>query len=157
MSKKQLIIYLVAAIAAIGGTLAFRLWPRTVPPEEASELYRRYADTPGVDATFIKGFHVNDTLSLDVTLLQATDSMGWETLVTDFQLPTIFLTSENHNVIFRKAKKGHTDRQRDPISENNDQIIVAVDIHAISIFHITDKNQFYQLILKQAKDLKNNP
>lgn len=41
----------------------------------------------GVDATFIKDFKVNDTVFVDVTLLEAIDSTGWDILKTDFKVP----------------------------------------------------------------------
>ena len=151
--KSRILYPLIVAAAVLGCLLALRWWPRTVPPEECSELYRAYMDTPGVDATFIRGFQVNDTLSIDVTLLQATDSMGWETLITDFQVTREFLTSENDHIITRKAKKGHTDRQMDTVPENNDLIIIADGMQTISIFHNTDKNQTYQIIHKHIKEI----
>jgi hypothetical protein len=38
-------------------------------------------------ASFIKDYKVNDTVSVDVTLLEATDSAGWATLKKDFEVP----------------------------------------------------------------------
>ena len=152
--KSRILYPLIVAAAVLGCLLALRWWPRTLPPEECSELYRAYMDTPGVDATFIRGFQVNDTVSVDVTLLQATDSAGWETLITDFKIVREFLTGNDKNIMVRRAKKGHTDRQMDSIPENNDLILVADGMHAISIFHITDKSQFVQIIMKHTQELK---
>ena len=50
---------------------------RTVPLEECSEVYRRYRDVPGIRAAFVKDKQINDSLRLDVTLLQAEDSMAF--------------------------------------------------------------------------------
>ena len=151
--KRTALLLTLAAVAVLGGTLVLRLWPRSLPPEECSELYRAYMDTPGVDATFIRGFQVNDTVSVDVTLLQATDSTGWATLVTDFQVRRESLTGRNDHIITRKAKRGHTDRQIDTIPENNDLILIADGMRKISIFHITDKRQLYQIINEQLKEI----
>ncbi|MBR4505919.1 MAG: hypothetical protein IKP21_04005, partial [Bacteroidales bacterium] len=73
--------FAVAVVLALAGITAAARWHRLFPTGEVSELYRAYMDTPGVDATFIRGFQVNDTVSVDVTLLQATDSAGWATLL----------------------------------------------------------------------------
>lgn len=150
---RYLLCFLVATVLSLGAVVAWRLWPRPLPPEECSELYRTYRDTPGIDATFIRGFQVNDTVSVDVTLLQATDSAGWETLVTDFQVRRESLTGRNDHIITRKAKRGHTDRQIDTIPENNDLILIADGMRKISIFHITDKRQLYQIINEQLKEI----
>ena len=40
-----------------------------------------------VSASFIKDYKVNDTVYVDVTLLEATDSVGWVTLKKDFDIP----------------------------------------------------------------------
>lgn len=40
-----------------------------------------------VKASFIKDFKVNDTVFVDVTLLEAIDSVGWDILKTDFKVP----------------------------------------------------------------------
>ena len=61
--------------------------PRTVPDSKCSELYRRYSDVPGIEATYVKDYPVNDTLSIGVTILQATDSTGWGRLQKGFSVP----------------------------------------------------------------------
>jgi hypothetical protein len=146
--------FIVATVLGIGAVVAWRWLPRPLPPEECSELYRAYMDTPGVDATFIRGFQVNDTVTVDVTLLQATDSAGWERLITDFKIVREFLTGNDNNIMVRKAKKGCTGKQIDPVPENNDLILLADGMHTISIFHITDKDQFYSIPNKHINGLK---
>ena len=37
-----------------------------------SELYNRYADKEGIEASFIKDYKVNDSVFVDVTVLEAT-------------------------------------------------------------------------------------
>ena len=60
---------------------AYRSCSRTLPESQCSEVYRRYAHVPGVEAAFVKGFPINDTVAVDVTLLRATDSAGWAYLM----------------------------------------------------------------------------
>ena len=66
---------------------AYRSCSRTLPESQCSEVYRRYAHVPGVEAAFVKGFPINDTLGVDVTLLRAADSAGWDFLVNAFNIP----------------------------------------------------------------------
>ena len=84
---KQFLLPAIIFLAIVLVALAVRLWPRTVPFDECSDLYQRYAAVDGVDATFIKDYKVNDTVFVDVTLLEATDSVGWATLTKDFEGP----------------------------------------------------------------------
>lgn len=87
MKPKQLILPAIIFLAIVLVALAVRLWPRTVPFDQCSDLYKHYANVEGIDATFIKDYKVNDTVFVDVTLLEATDSVGWATLKKDFEVP----------------------------------------------------------------------
>ena len=89
--------YVLPLLIVLLPVAIYALWewtPRTVPPERASELYRQYASNPHVTASFLKDFRVNDTVTVDVTLLEAKDDEGWEELremtggfpLTDYEL-----------------------------------------------------------------------
>ena len=59
----------------------FTMWKRWYwffPSHEVSEYYTRYAGTDGINAAFVKDYRINDTLLLDVTVLEVTDSAVWE-------------------------------------------------------------------------------
>ncbi|MBP5327849.1 MAG: hypothetical protein J6Y98_08065 [Bacteroidales bacterium] len=87
MKAKQLILPIIIFLAIVLVALAVRLWPRTIPFDQCSDVYKRYAAVDGVVATFIKDYKVNDTVFVDVTLLEATDSVGWAILKKDFEVP----------------------------------------------------------------------
>ena len=87
MRKRNiLLLTILVVIAVVGGMLAVRYLPGIVPESQCSEVYRRYAHVPGVEAAFVKGFPINDTLGVDVTLLRAADSAGWDFLVDTFHV-----------------------------------------------------------------------
>ena len=87
MRKRNiLLLTILVVIAVVGGMLAVRYLPGIVPESQCSEVYRRYAHVPGVEAAFVKGFPINDTLGVDVTLLRATDSAGWAYLMEAFHI-----------------------------------------------------------------------
>lgn len=68
----------------VAGTLSVKLWPRTVPYEQCSDIYKKYAGTDGIEAAFVKDYRINDTLTLPVTLLETKDTNIWENLCKDF-------------------------------------------------------------------------
>lgn len=124
------------------------LHPRQLPEEECSDTYRRYKDVEGVAASFIKGFPVNDTLCLDVTTLQATDSGGWERLKEDFhvsQLPEIFLRRIEEGkdiVIVRFAPKSDPTLPTDTTNAlNNNVVAISQLYHTISIFYTATESE----------------
>ena len=70
---------------------AFTLWKRWYwffPTHAVSEYYTRYAGAEGINAAFVKDYRVNDTLLLDVTVLEVTDSAVWEQVCDDLHLLT---------------------------------------------------------------------
>ena len=82
------LFWLVALVLVFAtGSVSFILVSK--PQTEADDLYRTYAAVPGIDATFLRNFPINDTLTIDVTILQATDSAGWERLIADFHIPDV--------------------------------------------------------------------
>ena len=92
--RTRLIVFpLAAVLLAALATLAVVCRTRTLSEEECGPLYRHYAHCEGVRASYLKGKRVNDTMRVDMTLLQATDSAGWARLQEDFQIPPL---SEEH-------------------------------------------------------------
>lgn len=77
-------VILLVEVAAI--TL-WNQWDRIFPSHTVSEVYTKYADADGIRAAFVKDYRINDTVSVDVTFLEATDSASWAILCRDFAIP----------------------------------------------------------------------
>lgn len=84
--KRRWTITLLAIPVAVLVAMLLTYRHHTVPLEQCSELYRRYQTVEGVKASYIKDFPVNDTLRVDVVLLEATTDAGWDTLHAHFSL-----------------------------------------------------------------------
>ena len=87
-NKKRfwLIIAILALVEALVCYIAIQ-WKYIFPSNEVSEIYARYEKVEGIDVSFVKDYKVNDTVIVDVTLLEATDSVIWTTLKKDFEVP----------------------------------------------------------------------
>ena len=68
------------------GVAAVAAWRYLLPKRHVSDIYRRYEHADGIAASYIHNFPVNDTLTLDVTLLAATTDSAWQALCADFAL-----------------------------------------------------------------------
>ena len=154
--KRRILLFCLATLLCVAAVVVWKYRATIFRNGDVSELYLRYADTEGIDATFIKDFHVNDTVYVDVTLLQATDSAGWEMLISDFMIRRESLTGSSNHVFFRLAKKGHSDRQIDTVAGNNDLIVTDDGIQTISIFHLNNKTNPRSIITKNTKKLNPN-
>ena len=131
----------IMLLLALGGKLAYNhnLW--NIRGVEPSELYLRYEHVDGIKASFIKDYHVNDTLTLDVTLLQATDSAGWQQLLTYYDIPAELIESTEqfvaagHNPLTIIGSKA-TDTQT-PVASFRDKYICT--------FHTRNRRQKEQI------------
>lgn len=85
------VFFIILAVALGVITLIYR-WHRIFPTHEVSEIYSRYAKEEGIDAAFVKDYRVNDSVTVDVTVLGATTDSAWSVLKKEYKIPE--LTSE---------------------------------------------------------------
>ena len=161
MSKKEWLLTALLCLLVAGACVAYRVWPRTVPFEQCSEVYQRYSDLPGIQASFIKDKQINDSVRVDVTLLQATDSAGWNQLQDS--LGYARLAPEDREYLMKHKgirinliPKGHLDYPMDSVFLNNDMVAIDGTNRTIAIFNLTDSIQYRAIIKKSIRDNKNN-
>ena len=167
------IIFLAIVLVA----LAVRLWPRTVPFDQCSDVYKRYAAVDGVVATFINDYKVNDTVFVDVTLLEATDSMGWATLKKDFEVPdpspdfqqridrgkdliytkkipkvtvadSLKKSHPNVSSQSREDDNLHSSRGAENVTYGNDWLAISHLNHIIIVFHTKNEDEVHAVIFR---------
>ena len=152
MKKKAIIIVLIAMLLL--GMLACLLWPRVVPLEECSEVYRRYEGLEGIDAAYIKNYRVNDTLTLPVTLLEATTDSGWARLQKDFGVPEI--PKEYEDLFYADSNKVSVKKYVNPENtldtQSNDLVATSRYKRAICYFEIQNEEQREIMLNKLIND-----
>lgn len=139
---------MVIVLAGLVICASFALFPRQLPLEKCSREYLRYKDVEGIKASFVKDFPVNDTLAVDVTLLQATDSLGWEILKKDFNIvdpsPQAFemMKHTKCSVGVRRTPRDNIGAPCDTAHIDNNIILTVDNLeHSIGIFYTRDKYQ----------------
>lgn len=142
---------MLAAGAAIGGG-------RELPLSQCSDLYRQYAGRTDIQATFVKDFHVNDSVALDVTLLTATDSAGWETLKKDFNVHELDEHTQRKIdcgidiVTMRLAPKKDPTLPMDTTDRlNNNAVAVSRLHHTVSVFQTNTMEEQHEILYYQLK------
>ena len=83
---RRWLITIALVCLAVLGAVAWQRHEHTVPWDECSEVYRHYAHADGIEATFVHDYRIGDTLTVDVTILHATDSISWGTLKKNFKI-----------------------------------------------------------------------
>ena len=145
--KRYWILTLIGLVLCLGVAWAMKSMPRLLSDEECSPLYQRYCHTPGIEASFVKGLQVSDSLVIDATLLRARDSAAWERLREDFEVSPRDkkppFSSKRNSITVRLAKKGETKQVTDTNLLNNDYIAFSGSEKCIAIYHITDSAQWH--------------
>ena len=152
MKKKAIIIVVIAMLLL--GMLACLLCPRVVQLEECSEVYRRYEGLEGIDAAYIKNYRVNDTLTLPVTLLEATTDSGWARLQKDFGVPEI---PKEYEVLFyadsnQVSVKKYVNPENTLDTQSDDLVATSRYKRAICYFEIQNEEQREIMLNKLIKD-----
>lgn len=139
-------VTLTVCLLIVLGTLTVKLWPRTVPFDQCSEIYQKYASMENVKASFIKDYKVNDTVFVDVTLLEAIDSMGWATLKKDFEIPNPSPDFQQRidsgkDLIYTKKAPKSTITDTSQNSYPNDWLAISHLKRTLTVFHIKNKEE----------------
>jgi hypothetical protein len=128
-------ILLTLAVAAAVGVV---VWRHVLPMRSVSDLYRRYEHADGVAASYIHNYHVNDTIRIDVTLLEATTDSAWQALCTDFALSDIVeeLKEVAPSAVFSRQVSRH-DYSQVVLGDSPDAEILAIscDTKTFAVFH----------------------
>ena len=133
----------------IGGGLAVKYLPGAVAYWRSSEVYKRYCEVEGVRASYVKDYPVNDTLTIGVTLLEATDSAGWEYLLHAFNIPQEMIEDADSGLdicTWQAIKDCPETRYDSWLSDDSDEVVVeivsmSIKNQEICIFHTQDKEE----------------
>ena len=156
--KRNRLILATIPLVVLGILALVKLFPRTVPLDECSPLYRQYAGHEDIEATFVKDYPVDDTTLVDVTFLRATTDSAWVSLCME-SLPYGYPDNLKENIILGNAVTQYISSKDDirtkviPTDTNSYNLVWLTAIQkSIIIFHtenltqtstILDKGVFY--------------
>ena len=158
--KKWIIAFVVLTAVGVG---CVAWWRYVRPQQQVSDLYRRYEHVDGIAASYIHNYPVNDTLSLDVTLLEATDSDGWQTLSDDFGIIPLEdelqqkIDSGKDLVFVREVNGQNMKVQADSICDNTKLIAISYLKKTVCIFHVADDKEIHSVYYHNFDKTTNKP
>ena len=160
MKRWILTLLMVAAVVAAVAVVFCR---HILPRWQVSDIYRRYEHVDGIAASYIHNYPVNDTLSLDVTLLEATDSDGWQTLSDDFGITPLEdelqqkIDSGKDLVFVREVNGQNMKVQADSICDNTKLIAISYLKKTVCIFHVADDKEIHSVYYHNFDKTTNKP
>jgi len=151
-------VTLTICLLIVLGTLTVKLWPRTVPFDQCSVAYQTYANQPNIRAAFIKDYRINDTVKVNVTLLEAKTDSAWTVLQTDFNVPIIpeeykHLINNYNSVDSWLAPKDNYKSPMDTIAYRNDAIVVSRQKQIVSIFHLRKETPIDDIFIHKLNEI----
>jgi hypothetical protein len=122
------------------------LWHSAQPSPPVSDTYLRYSHVEGIEASYIRNFPVNDTLSIPVTTFKATTDSAWALLQNDFKIktPSSLIMDEikkGNNIISVRLISKKDITQMDTADGANDVMAYSFLNHIISIFHTHNQSE----------------
>lgn len=152
-------IFCVILALSMGVIALVYRWHRVFPSDEVSAVYMKYAEREDIDASYVKKYRVNDTIFVDVTLLEAKDTMAWEEMCNDFNIASITdfpvefresLTAEN-SYSLRVIKDSTVIDGEVELYRN--VIIYSYPKMQMCIFHNMNYEQYNAIVDKNVKDI----
>ena len=169
MNKRWNIISIVVCLLLLGAAVLMRVCPRGPSPDGLGRIYLRYADNGHIDASLIKGYRINDTLKMDVVILEGIDSAGWAQLKKEFDIKTHKdiecpegYTYEEwiaHDTLpgctFYHINRNDTTLSHPPKKTSTDDLLIFWQHHTNIIFIFDTKNgdEHYAVICKTSDDV----
>lgn len=157
--KRAWLITIIICLVILGGGAAVLLLPQVVPFDQCSDVYKRYADMDGVDATFIKDYKVNDTVFVDVTLLETKDTALWDSLCKDFGIALFSMYPKEYREIMSIEHSFGQRVIKDTIVLENDSLykenlIIFSHINmSMCIFHKINDSQYDAIVNEKHKEI----
>ncbi len=157
--KRSWFITIIFCLFLLGGGVAVLLLPQVVPFDQCSDVYKRYADVDGVEATFIKDYKVNDSVVVSATLLETEDTCIWEKLCEDIHVPSITIIPEEFKDMFFSEKTFEYIVKKDStFVDRKDTYLKNLYVYSrknmtICVFHSLTEEQYDAIIDKEIDDI----
>ncbi len=165
MNKKRIwrgLLFLLLCLLAALAAGAYVYWRHTVPLDECSEVYRRYHKAEGIQAAFIRDMPINDSISLDVTLFAADDSLAFVGLMKKWNISDSSIYDYRQGIVDEQSRfvgqcpKGHPELPPDKNDlDNNELLAIFPALKSAIILHTHNEKEldqiFEDIILKKFK------
>lgn len=149
-------VFSVILAMALGIITLVHRWHRVFPSGEVSDIYAKYSAREDIVASFVKNYRVNDSIYIDVTLLETKDTNVWEELCDDFNIASF----KDLPLDFRESLTESNSYSLRVIKDSTDidgcagyrryVIIFSYNKMSMCVFHNVNDNQYGALIEKKT-------
>ena len=112
-----------------------------------TDLYKRYASQPGLTVAQVSGFKLNDTVRVDVVMLQAESDEDWQ------RLTRIFGIEESTGVTSWLGEADHPEQRTRWNGKPVLRVVAAHEKRTIGFYHLNNERQLDALIDYQTRHM----
>lgn len=118
-------------------------------PAADTELYQHFANRQGLAVAQVRGFRLNDTVKIDVVVIEADDSAAWHELKKQLDIRT------DKGVTSWLGKIDHPEQRTTHGDTPLWRAIAVHDERTVALYHMKNENQFAALREYQMKQIEN--
>ena len=141
--------FLLLAIASILVVVAVKYRPRVLTPDQCSEVYRRYKDRDGLSVAFVKDYSIGDSITVDVTTIEAKDSASWESLLRGMNVTEESINENKklvlegkHTASTRLSAKGYPEKRVSiDTTTSVDLVFISYNEKCVYVFDVNSIDQ----------------
>lgn len=143
----------VLALVVLGVVFVCGLSPSKLSFDQCGPIYRHYCHAQGMRATYVEGKRINDSLSMDATLLEALTDQAWADLLEDFAIPKLTTDSlsilgiDSIHTTIRYVSKQSPRLGADSVLANNNVVLVSHHKHMLCVFEPENEDQIHAIFL----------
>lgn len=147
------IVFLTISMVTVG----VRMHTRTVLFQQCSEMYKKYAQRQDISVSFVKNYRVNDSILIDVTMIEANTDSAWYLLQEDFRIPEIpdeYKELVARSNIINMSPMAKDDPQKiDEDPNKNDVMVSNHNKRTICIFHTNNEMQRLAIVQNEMNEI----
>lgn len=160
------LIFAIVLLLALSAITVGYYWHRIFPSEKVSEVYTRYRDCEGLNVSFVEAYRINDSVTVDVTLIEVSDSVMWDSVCADFGIIKLSEIPEEMRPIFSQTNAygyhyvdldstllAQSDRGDVGDGELRDVCLFSRGTKTVCVFHCVDNVTLANIVDKKMDEI----
>ena len=152
-------LFFLVLTVALGAITVAQRWHRIFPSQNVSDIYKRYENRDGIDVSYVKRYKVNDTVFVDVTLIEVKDTSVWNSVCEDFHITSLSKIPEeirelyfsDHTFTCRIDKDSAFTKESGPYIKR--LIVYSRKNMTVCVFHSLNDKQYDAILDKELENI----
>lgn len=140
-------IIIAITIAELAVFVAVQQWEYVFPSSAVRRLYNHYRNADDINAIYVKGYKINDSVKTDVTILEALTDSSWASLCDELCItlppPEIleYFRDDLPAVKYAPKRDYCKPYEKENDLDSSDVIVTIYREHKITVFNIENEQE----------------